>query len=262
MATEIFLGEPPANIKQWIIDHATPPGPAGHADTWYKYAGDTEWRTVSISGEIYGEDDYGAYIATSQIPNINNVVAIDIGTDVSSIGYCAFPELYSLDTLIIPSSVKSIGWNAFYNTSPNNIYADNLTLFCETSYDNPYAAIFKNGNTKLYINNVLITDLIIPDGITSIGEYAFYCCNQIRTITIPNSVSGIGPQAFDNCGNLMSITIPDSVESIGYQAFASCRELSSVTIIATGKPGASAATIKDMLISAGVPSSITWNMPS
>ena len=48
--TEIFLGEPPTNIKQWIIDHATPPGPAGHAETWYKYEGDTEWRTVSITG--------------------------------------------------------------------------------------------------------------------------------------------------------------------------------------------------------------------
>jgi hypothetical protein len=53
MGTQIFLGKPPAGIEQWIKNHH---GSSSHADTWYKYAGDTEWRTVSITGEIIGND--------------------------------------------------------------------------------------------------------------------------------------------------------------------------------------------------------------
>ena len=49
MGTKVFLGKPPANIEQWIRDHH---GPTSHADTWYKYAGDTEWKIVSIIGDI------------------------------------------------------------------------------------------------------------------------------------------------------------------------------------------------------------------
>ena len=67
------------------------PAPATHADTWYKYAGDTEWRTVSISGTISGNPpEGGAPNPTTQIPNVSNVVALEIGTDVTSIGDWAF----------------------------------------------------------------------------------------------------------------------------------------------------------------------------
>ena len=119
MATEIFLGEPPANIKQWIIDHTTPPGPAGHADTWYKYAGDTEWRTVSISGAISGsyDEEKDEDIPTSQIPDVKNVVALEIGSDVTSIGESAFWYCNKLTRVMIPDSVTSIGNWAFYNCS-------------------------------------------------------------------------------------------------------------------------------------------------
>lgn len=56
MMTEVYLGNPPANIIDWIKNHSQP---VGHADTWYKYDGDTEWRTVSIQGEIALIDDMG-----------------------------------------------------------------------------------------------------------------------------------------------------------------------------------------------------------
>ena len=49
MATNIFLGLPPPDIANWIREHA---GPAGHADTWYKYEGDTVWKHIDIVGQI------------------------------------------------------------------------------------------------------------------------------------------------------------------------------------------------------------------
>ncbi|MGN0788385.1 MAG: leucine-rich repeat domain-containing protein [Christensenellales bacterium] len=59
----------------------------------------------------------------------------------------------------------------------------------------------------------------IPYGVTRIGQFSFYSCSSLTSITIPSSVTRIRMGAFDNCGNLTSITIPDSVTSIGIGAF-------------------------------------------
>lgn len=145
MATKIFLGEPPANIKQWIIDHATP---ATHTDTWYKYAGDIEWRTVSISGAIEGDIDEqtGAGIPTTQIPNVTNVVALEIGTDVTSIGGSAFDGCSGLTSVTIGNGVTSIGSYAF----------------CDCSG---------------------LTNVTIGNGVTSIEFGAFESCSGLTSVT-------------------------------------------------------------------------------
>lgn len=75
-----------------------------------------------------------------------------------------------------------------------------------------------------------ISKVNIPDGTTSIGDYAFYNCTRLSSITIPDSVTGIGDFAFEGCTSLASITIPVSVTSIGYKAFYDCSSLESITI--------------------------------
>ena len=70
----------------------------------------------------------------------------------------------------------------------------------------------------------------IPEGVTSIGQGAFYGCSSLTSITIPNSVTSIGRETFNGCSNLTSIAIPDSVTSIGHNAFQSCSNLVSITI--------------------------------
>ena len=71
---------------------------------------------------------------------------------------------------------------------------------------------------------------MIKDGVTSIGNFAFYNCTSLTSITIPDSVTSIELAAFNNCNNLTSITIPDSVTSIGDSAFELCNKLSSITL--------------------------------
>ena len=75
-----------------------------------------------------------------------------------------------------------------------------------------------------------IKSAVIGSGVTSIGKYAFYCCEALTSVTIPDTVTGIGSYAFYNCSSLTSVTIPGGVTTISESAFEGCSRLSSVTI--------------------------------
>ena len=75
-----------------------------------------------------------------------------------------------------------------------------------------------------------LTSITIPEGVTSIGRYAFQLCSSLTSITIPKSVTSIGWSAFQGCSSLKSITIPEGVTSIGEHAFGGCSSLRSITI--------------------------------
>lgn len=79
-------------------------------------------------------------------------------------------------------------------------------------------------------NKWAIKTINIGDGVTSIGENAFYISGNLTSVTIPNSVTNIGDGAFSCCYSLTDVTIPDSVISIGTGAFSYCESLPSVTI--------------------------------
>lgn len=76
-----------------------------------------------------------------------------------------------------------------------------------------------------------VTDVIIPDSVTTIGDKAFYECDALTGITIPNSVTSIGNSIFQRCVSLPSITIPGSVSMISQEAFSGCTSLTNVTIL-------------------------------
>lgn len=78
-----------------------------------------------------------------------------------------------------------------------------------------------------------LTNVTIPNSVTSIGDYAFYECSKITSITIPSSVTSIGGSAFQICSNLTSVTIPSSVTSINDRAFANCSSLTSINYTGT-----------------------------
>ena len=88
-------------------------------------------------------------------------------------------------------------------------------------YNNPSPASQKKDSVK---------KVVIEDGVTSIGNSAFYDCNSLTSISIPNNVTSIGSSAFESCSQLASIEIPSSVTSIGDYAFSGCSGLTSVNI--------------------------------
>lgn len=83
-----------------------------------------------------------------------------------------------------------------------------------------------------------LASITIPNSITSIESETFYKCTNLTSVEIPNSVTSIGMNAFSHCSNLTSITIPDSVTKFGYYSFGYCTNLKSVTIEAISPPTA------------------------
>lgn len=76
---------------------------------------------------------------------------------------------------------------------------------------------------KLIKYNGSETHVVIPDGVKTIGDSAFYRCESIKSVVLPNSVKVIDDNAFMYCKNLRSVTLPDSLEEIGNEAFCKCQ---------------------------------------
>ena len=84
---------------------------------------------------------------------------------------------------------------------------------------------YYDNNSPWHENGNQIRSVFMANGVTSIGEYAFYWCESLTSVTIPDSVTSIGDNAFYDCTSLTSVTIPDSVTSIGSYAFSECTSL-------------------------------------
>ena len=172
------------------------------------------------------------------------------GDSVTAIAEEAFKN--SLITgIVIPESVKSVGRNAFSGCfSLNSVnYTGNIAGWCGISFD-PYNANPLYYTHNLYINNALVTELVIPDGVTNIGNYTFYNCSGLTSITIPDSVTSIGEYAFYGCSGLTSVTIPDSVTSIGSEAFEKC-PLTDVSIPTSAIYSISKNNLQNVVITSG-----------
>ena len=149
---------------------------------------------------------------------------------VTAIGAEAFYNCSNLTSVTIPNSVTTIGRYAFSNCSGlKSVKIYDLEAWCKISFASESANPLCYAH-HLFLNDVEIKDLVIPNSVTTIGGLAFYKCSGLKSVTIPNSVTIIGSYAFSGCSGLTSVTIPNSVTTIGRSAFYYCSGLTSVTI--------------------------------
>ncbi len=211
-------------------------------------------------------------IGNSAFSNCTNLKTVTINEGLESIGSSAFDECTSLESITFPSTIKNIGDYAFDGctslssvTFPDNIetLSFGANVFEDCSYspeytiedgcrymkiagnehfvliDGPYrASVNINSNCKAIGNkafmwNRSVTSIYIPEGVTCIGNEAFYNCNNLASVTIPSTVKSIGVSAFEFCESLISAAIPEGVTNINNNVFACCSNLASVTIPST-----------------------------
>ncbi|MBO7134172.1 MAG: leucine-rich repeat protein, partial [Bacteroidales bacterium] len=158
-------------------------------------------------------------IGNSAFSDCTGLTSLTLGNSVIYIGNSAFSGCSGLTSVTIPNSVNTIFSEAFYGCdgliSVN--YNGDIEGWCNISFDeygNPVSYAH-----NLYINNELLTNLIIPETITRINAYLFTGDTCITSLTIPNSITSIGKYAFDSCSALTSITMGTGVESIRENAF-------------------------------------------
>ena len=179
--------------------------------------------SVVIPDSVTSIGDYAFYGCTG-------LTSIVIGDSVTSIGWRAFWDCTSLTSIVIPDSVTSIGRFAFSGcTGLTDVYITDIDAWCNISFSSSDSNPMYYG-ANLYLDGNLVTELIIPDSVTSIGSYTFYGCTGLTSIVIGDSVTSIGEEAFYGCESLTSILIPDSVTSIGNWAFLRCTGLTSITV--------------------------------
>lgn len=194
---------------------------------YYNYINNgLELEVTYASNPDYGSDYKGDNI---RIPE--TVTFMNRTRKVTSIGTKAFYKYASLISITIGSNINNIGKEAFYKcTGLKKVIVKDIAAWCNISIEN------SDGNPLSYAHhlysdeNTEITELIIPNNVTTIGRFAFFGCLSLTSVTIGNSVISIGVNAFCRCDNLHTITIPSSLKTIGASAFGFCDSLNKVIV--------------------------------
>ncbi len=161
-----------------------------------------------------------------------SITSLTIPEGVTSIGKIAFMVCRNLRVVTIPASLTIVQDNAFQNTGGiREVHISDLAAWCDISFprDSSCPLYEGFGEAGLWLNGEQIHDLVIPEGVTSIGDYAFSECSGLTSVTIPEGVTSIGDAAFSFCAGIPSVTLPDSLTSIGFGAFTCCPDLKTLT---------------------------------
>ena len=165
-----------------------------------------------------------------------NISTLVIPTSVTSIGESAFSGCSSVEYLSVSNNnVESIGGGAFYGLNALKeitMKAPSVEDYCKSKlskllYDSAY--INDDAIRKIEINGEEMIDWSIPASVTQIEDYTFYNCPSITSVTLPKTITTIGKSAFENCTSITSMDIPNKVTRIGNNAFEKC-PLATITI--------------------------------
>jgi len=161
-------------------------------------------------------------IAHSTFKGCDSLISINLSNVVEIKPY-AFSGCSDLKSIYIPTSVTSIDSTAFENCNAlEGVYITDLVAWCGIDFSGfsfeGHPLMYAK---KLYLNNELVTNLVIPDGVKQIKSKAFFNCETIKSVIVPSSIVSIGAAAFSGCTSLESISIPfvgASADATGYES--------------------------------------------
>lgn len=182
----------------------------------------------------FKDKNYNSYSGDIVLPK--TITYNNMQYNVGSIGENAFYNSKSMTTIAIPETLKKVHETAFVNClGLTGVYINDLASWCNIDFGNGVNENYLLYYAKnIYLNNNLLTDLIIPNGIEEIKSKSFSYCKNLVSVEIPNTVVKIGNRAFSNCKRLTKINIPESIVEIGFSAFENCSLLDRVDITNIG----------------------------
>lgn len=180
------------------------------------------FSSTNISGIYlpYGLESIGdyAFMRCYELQKVN------IPTTVASIGRMAFYSCNSLETVVFEGDNMNnlfLGEDAFYTGDTiKSVYVNNIESWLSLSFDNAQSSPLKE-SSNLLVGGEILVDVIVPENIREIGNFAFYNCRTLQSIKLHNDITKIGSYAFYRT-RLAEITIPSSVQEIGGLAFSGC----------------------------------------
>ncbi len=218
-------------------------------------------EAVAVEQGIFTSGDYEYALmddGTAEITGyLGNAKSLDIpeefgGTSVTAIGNNAFYNCSSIASVTIPNSVTAMGDWAF--SCCNNLTSVTIPGSLTTIGSNPFQSCPKLSDIRVspdhpalaIIDGVLFSKadkrlICYPDGFSqsgysapkgtlTIGDYAFFGCDSLTSVTLPDSLTAIDGYAFSYCSSLAAVTLPDSLTAIGDSAFYLCDSLSSIIL--------------------------------
>lgn len=232
------------------VDAADASGSAGEGLTYtLEDLGNSTYKlTISGTGamtdyvSVYASEGTKAPWFTDSTIQRSAIVQIELGDGITHIGACAFMET-GIESITIPSSVTSIGANAFWKCNLTTEIPALVTDLGATAFYGDFQLTVAEGNTSYKVENGI---LFSNDGsvlvqapwdvtqeaataamasINKIGDYAFHNCANIGSLTIPGNVRSIGAAAFESSG-ISGLILSEGLETIGNAAFNNCASLS------------------------------------
>ena len=224
----------------------------------YLFVGCESLTSVTLPKSLKTLPDWTFSSCFNQNDNITSILIDDSNPYYSSDGSALFDKyktkmffaVKSLREYAIPSSVSEIIQEAFYNCrhlktlvlplrlkSVNGHHFSNCDSLYSISVDekNPYlcsdgSALYNKDKSELVFVYHTVRKMSIPSSVTKIGDYAFYNCTNLSSLTLPSGVKEIGFSAFQGCKSLTSVTIPSGVKYISSFTFRDCESLRFINL--------------------------------